>query len=297
MQARRMHADELEIHADLVRRLLAAQLPQWAELPLERVPSTGTDNAIFRLGDELAVRLPRIHWAARQPEREQEWLPRLAPHLPLAIPVPLATGEAGEGYPWHWSVVPWLEGENATLDRLADPVAEALRIAEFVAALRRVDTAGLPASGRGRPLAERDAETRRALERLHGLIDVAAATATWEAALRAPAWNQPSVWSHADLMSENLLALGGRVTAVIDFGAMSVGDPACDLLVAWKLFPAGEAREAFRRALAVDDATWVRGRGWALATGLWALPYYLETNPVLADIARYSIEEVLAEAP
>jgi len=342
-----MHTDELAINADLVRRLLAAQFPHWAELPLERVPSAGTDNAIFRLGDELALRLPRIHWAARQPQRERELLPLLAPHLPLPVPVPIATGEPwleaspaepatpgrttvapfappgleappaepatpgrttvapfappgleappGEGYPWHWSVVPWLEGENATLERLADPVAEAVRLAEFVVRLRAIDTAGRPVSGRGRPLAAVDAETRAALGKVGDTIDAAAATAAWERALATPTWDGPPVWSHGDLMSENLLAIDGRVTAVIDFGAISVGDPACDLIVAWKLLPAGAPREAFRRAVAVDEATWARGRGWALATGLWALPYYVDTNSVLYGIAHRSIDEVLAE--
>lgn len=296
-----MHDDELEIDADLVRRLLAAQFPQWAGLPLERLPSAGTDNAIFRLGDELALRLPRIHWAAGQPERDAEWLPRLAPLLPLAVPVPIATGEPwleaspGDGYPWHWSVVPWLPGENATLDRLDDPVAAALRIAELVAALHRVDVSDRPVAGRGVPLAKVDRETRAALEQARGMIDVGAATAAWERALAAPAWDGPPVLSHGDLMSENLLAVDGRLTAVIDFGALGIGDPACDLIVAWKLFPAGEAREAFRRAVAADETTWARGRGWALATGLWALPYYAETNPVLAGIARFSIDEALAE--
>jgi aminoglycoside phosphotransferase (APT) family kinase protein len=290
-----MHADELEIDADLVRRLLASQFPQWAELPLARVPSAGTDNAIFRLGDELALRLPRIDWAAGQPERERELLPLLAPHLPLPVPVPVATGEPGEGYPWHWSIVPWLEGENATLERLADPLAEAGRIGEFVRALKEIDTAGRRVSGRGVPLARVDAQTRAALEQLHGAIDVAAAAAAWENALAAPAWEGPHRWSHGDLMSENMLAVDGRISAVIDFGALSVGDPACDLIVAWKLFPAGGPRDALRRAAGVDEATWTRARGWALASGLWALPYYVDTNPVLYGIARHSVEEVLAE--
>ena len=217
------------------------------------------------------------------------------------MPVPIATGEPwlepppGEGYPWHWSVVPWLPGENATLDRLADPVAAALRIAELVATLRRVDVSDRPVSGRGVPLAKVDRQTRAALEHARGLIDTAAAAAAWEHALGVPAWEGPPMLSHGDLMAENLLAVDGRITAVIDFGALSIGDPACDLIVAWKLFPAGEAREAFRRAAAVDEATWARGRGWALASGLWALPYYAESNPVLAGIARFSIDEAIAE--
>ncbi|MCX6024158.1 MAG: aminoglycoside phosphotransferase family protein [Chloroflexi bacterium] len=295
----KMHADEVDTDVTLVRRLLAGQFPQWADLPLAPVRSAGTDNAIFRLGDDMAVRLPRIHRAIGQVDKEQEWLPRLAPLLPLAIPVPLAMGTPAEGYPWHWSVYRWLEGENATIDRITDPRQAAADLAQFVAALRRINPAGGPPPGahnfhRGVPLAMRDTATRTAIEALHGVLDTAAATTAWDAALRAPARHGPPVWIHGDLQSGNLLAMEGRITAVIDFGGLGVGDPACDLIVAWNLLTAG-ARNVFRSAVAVDDATWARGRGWALSTGLNALSYYHSTNPGLADIARYAIAEVLAD--
>lgn len=299
MPAGKMHADEVETDVSLVGRLLAAQFPQWADLPIEPVPSAGTDNALYRLGDDMAVRLPRIHWAVGQVEKECQWLPKLAPHLPLAIPVPLAKGTPAEGYPWDWSVYRWLEGENATLDRIADPTQAATDLARFVAALQRIDPTGGPPSGphnffRGVPLAMRDAPTRDALASLRGTMDTDAATAAWEAALRAPVWHGPPVWVHGDLQSGNLLAVQGRLSAVIDFGGLGVGDPACDLIVAWNLFSA-ETRAVFRATLSVDEATWARGRGWALSVGLIALPYYRDTNPVLADIARHAIEEVLAD--
>ena len=297
MAGPRMHADELDTDAALVGRLLTAQFPQWAGLPIERVESAGTDNAIYRLGDDLAVRLPRIHWATGQPDLEHEWLPRLAPHLPLAVPVPLATGEPGEGYPWRWSVVPWLTGDNATADNV-DPRAAAADLARFVLALQRIDTGGAPGASRGVPLVKRDAPTRAAIEELRGLpeldLDLDTVTAAWEAALRAPAWDGPPVWIHGDLQAGNLLAVDGRLSAVIDFGCLGVGDPACDAIFAWNFLTA-ETRGVYREALGVDDATWERGRGWALSVGLIALPYYRVTNPVLAGIGRHAIDEVLAD--
>jgi aminoglycoside phosphotransferase (APT) family kinase protein len=292
-----MHADEFETDATLVQRLLAAQFPAWASLRIARVESSGTDNAIYRLGDEMAVRLPRIPSAALQVSKEIAWLPRLAPRLPLAIPVPLARGSPGEGYPWDWSICRWLEGDNATIDRLADPHTAARDLARFVVALRGIDASGGPLAGahnfgRGVPLAERDVPTRAAIDALRGTIDTVAATRAWEAALMASAWSDAPTWIHGDLHSGNLLAVDGRLTAVIDFGGLGVGDPACDLMVAWNLFSA-DARETFRSTVAVDDATWARGRGWALSFGLIALPYYRDRNPALAKIARHAIDESL----
>jgi len=289
-----MHIDEVDTDPSLVGWLVAAQFPQWADLPIEPVHSAGTDNAIYRLGDDMAVRLPRIEWATANVDKEHRWLPRLAPLLPLAIPVPLARGAPGEGYPWHWSVYRWLEGENATIDRVDDPRQAATDLARFVAALQRIDPNGGPPARRGVPLATRDALTRDAIASSQRMLDTDAVTAAWEAALEAPGWRGPPAWIHGDLQSGNLLAQHGRITAVIDFGGLGVGDPACDLMVAWNLLSA-ETRDVFRAALTVDDATWARGRGWALSVGLIALPYYQTTKPVLAEISRYAIAEVLAD--
>lgn len=287
MPAGKMHADEVDTDLSLVGRLLAAQFPRWADLPIEPFRSAGTDNAIYRLGDDMAVRLPRIPGAAGQVEKEHRWLPRLAPLLPLDIPLPLAKGAPDEGYPWQWSVYRWLEGENAAIERIADPGQAATDLAQFVAALRRIDPTDGPPPGehnsfRGVPLAARYSSTRAAISSLRGTLDTGAATAAWEAALRAPAWDGPSAWVHGDLQSGNLLAREGRLGAVIDFGCLGVGDPACDLMVAWNLFPA-ETRDVFRAALPVDDATWARSRGWALSVGLIALPYYRSTNPAIDE--------------
>ena len=294
-----MHADEVHTDSDLVRRLLAGQFPHWADLPIRPVPSAGTDNALYRLGDTLTVRMPRIAWAVGQVAKEQHWLPRLAPHLPLAIPVPLAMGEPAEGYPWSWSVCPWIEGENATLDRLADPDQAALDLARFVAALQSIDATDGPSpgahnSGRGVPLAQRDAAVRSAIDRLDGEVDIDTVTALWDEALRTPLWDRPPVWIHGDLQSGNLLATDGRLSAVIDFGCLGVGDPACELIVAWNLFCA-DSRATLRQSLAVDDATWARGRCWALSVALIALPYYLHTNPAIVAASRHTIDQLLAD--
>lgn len=298
MAAGKMHADEVETDAALVRRLLAAQFPQWSELPITPVRSAGTDNAIFRLGDDLAVRLPRIHWAVDQVHKEHQWLPRLAPFLPRAVPVPVAMGAPAAGYPWHWSVYRWLPGANTTREGIADPCQAALDLAQFITALQRIDTTGGPLAAdhnlRGGPLATRDTATREALAALQGMIDGAAATAVWEVALQAPPWHRAPVWFHGDLLVGNLLFERGRLSAVIDFGGLGVGDPACDLMLAWSLF-AGESRDVLRAALAVDDATWTRGRGHALSQALIFIPYYMDTNPVGVGNARRMIDAVLAD--
>ena len=297
-----MHADEIEIDAALIGRLVASQFPEWADLPVEPVPSFGTDNAMYRLGNDMAVRLPRRQQNSGQLEKERRWLPRLAPLLPLAVPVPLATGKPAEDYPCEWSIYPWLAGETATAERIADFGQAATDLAGFIAALQRVDPSDGPPpsehnSLRGVPLATRDESTRAAIAALGAAIDVKAVTAAWEAALSAPEWKRAPVWIHGDLDPRNLLVENGRLSAVIDFGCLGVGDPACDVMVAWKVFPA-HTRNIFRTALSVDEATWARARGWALSQALIALPYYtLETNPVLVREARRWLVEVLADRP
>ena len=294
----KMHNTEVDTNASLVRRLLAAQFPQWANLPIVPVDSAGTDNAIYRLGENMVMRLPRIHWAVDQVNKEHLLLPLLAPFLPLAISAPLAKGEPGEGYPWHWSLYRWLKGENATIDRIADPNQTAIALAQFIIALQQIDTTdGPPAmdhNSRGAPLATRDARTRKAIAALQGMINTTAATAAWEAALQAPEWNRPPVWFHGDMLPGNLLFERGRLSAVIDFGGLGLGDPACDLMIAWGLF-SGESRDVFRTAIAVDDATWARGRGHALSQALIFIPYYLITNPVGVGNAKRMINEVFAD--
>jgi aminoglycoside phosphotransferase (APT) family kinase protein len=295
-----MHADELDVGVELVRRLLGAQFPDWAELLLEPVLPLGTDNANFRLGDELLVRLPRRPRTSVTLEKERRWLLKLAPQLPLAVPLQVADGVATDGYPFAWSVYRWLPGENATVARIADPLQLAHDLAELIAALWRIDATDGPPPGkhnffRGEPLAARDDAMRAGTATLAGELDTDAVTAMWDDALAAPEWERPPVWIHGDLDARNLLVQDGRLSAVIDWGSTGVGDPACDVMVAWKVLPP-DARDAFRGALDVDEATWSRGRGWALSQAIGALAYYTdETNAVLVREGRRWLAEVLAD--
>lgn len=285
----RMHTDELDLDEALVSRLLAAQFPQWADLPLSRVEPAGTVNAIFRLGDVLALRLPRRKGPTEPGGKELDWLPTLAPLLPLEIPVPVTQGRPSADYPWFWDVYTWVDGETAPLEEI-DAIQAARDLAALVAAMQQVDPAGAP-PGRGIPLAERDPEFRHWLARFDG--DPAAAV-EWERALAAPPWAGPPVWHHGDLDARNWLVRDGRICAVIDWGSMGVGDPACDVMVAWKLHSL-EARDAFREALPTDGATWERARGWAVSQAVAALSYYTpETNPTLYREAESWLELVLS---
>lgn len=298
MPSPRMHADELIIEVDLVRRLLKAQAPRWADLPIAPVPSAGTDNALFRLGNDKVVRLPRVGWAAGLIEKEQTWLPRLAPHLPLAVPRVLAAGKPAEGFPWRWSVYAWIDGEDAATSNLVSAKQAAVTLAGFLAALQRCSTVSGPPAGqgnflRGVSLKQRDAATRTAIASLEGWLETGPLERAWDRALAAPEHVGPPRWLHGDMRPGNLLAREGALSAVIDFGCLGIGDPACDLQCAWSFFRASE-RDILRKELGVDEGAWERGRGWALSIGLIALPYYRETNPVLARISLRTIREALS---
>ncbi|HTE19971.1 MAG TPA: aminoglycoside phosphotransferase family protein, partial [Armatimonadota bacterium] len=245
-------SDRVDIDVGLVSRLVAAQFPQWADLPITPVEFGGWDNRTFHLGEQMTVRLPSAAAYSLQVEKEQRWLPKLAPQLPLPIPVPLAMGRPGEGFPWHWSVYRWLEGEIAAIERIAELPQFATNLAQFLVALYRIDATGGPPPGphnffRGGSLTVYDGETRQAIAALEGDIDTETATEVWEASLAAT-WHGAPVWVHGDVAAGNLLVRDGRLSAVIDFGSSGVVDPACDLAIAWTLF-SGESRETFRAAL------------------------------------------------
>lgn len=293
----KMHADEMETDADLVRRLLRAQFPQWANLSVRRLPSGGTVNAIYRVGSKLTVRLPLTAGGAEGQEHEARWLPKLAPLLPVAVPTVVGTGEPSEGYPWAWAVHRWIEGEVLVEGQVAEPDRLARDLAAFVTALRKVDLDGGPPAHRGAPLATVDAGTRAAIEELRQTdepFDADAARAVWETALAAPDWRAAPCWIHSDLMPSNLLVADNRLVAVLDFATVGIGDPAVDLIPAWNLLPR-TARQVFRECVDVDDDTWARGRGWALSMAVIQLPYYRHTNPVISANARYVIEQALAD--
>jgi aminoglycoside phosphotransferase (APT) family kinase protein len=328
-----MHADEADIDTALVRRLLATQFPRWADRPIRPVASSGTDNAMFRLGDDLAVRLPRVRRASADIETEQRWLPTLAPHLPVAIPEIVEVGEPTEDLPWRWSVNRWLTGRTPQVDTLTQPEDLAIDLAEFITALRAIDPTGAPKLSRSGPLADRAEPTTAAITASEGLVDTATLHRIWAETLaidtppqRVPAAvpaqpapipgsadrsarlapvpvsaplpptprSAPSAWAHGDLSPGNVLIDQGRLRAVIDFGAFGVGDPTVDLVIAWNLLPAA-ARPILRAALDADDATWARGRGWALSIAAIQLPYYLHTNPALAANSRHVLDAIVAD--
>jgi aminoglycoside phosphotransferase (APT) family kinase protein len=291
-----MHRDAID--AALAAQLVAEQFPEWAGLPVVPVDRPGWDNRTFRLGDTMSVRLPSAAAYVASVSKEHTWLPRLAPRLPLPIPLPLALGAPGGGYPWPWSVRRWIDGHVSSRERIRDLVAFARDLAGFLMALQGVDATGGPAAGehcfhRGASLRVYAAETHDAIAALGSRIDGATAEEVWQAALDAT-WTGPPVWFHGDIASGNLLLDDeGDLSAVIDFGTCGVGDPACDLVIAWTLFD-GESRAEFRRLMPADDAMWARARGWALWKALITIdnPY---AGPWVAEESARVAKEVLAE--
>lgn len=288
----KMHEDEVLVDDGTVRALLRDQFPHWADLRLSRIADSGTDNAIYRLGGDLGLRLPRIHWAEAQIEKECRWLPELAAELPIAVPVPLAQGSPARGYPFPWLVYPWLEGTS--LDRAAvdnwDVIAE--DVAAFVLALERSPTAGgPPPTRRGTPMAQFDEAVQWGISQLAGAIDVDRARRVWQSALEAGDWPRDAVWVHGDLLPGNILVDKGRLSGIIDWSGAGVGDPACEAMLAWSL-PSG-ARRVYRRSLGFDDATWARGRGWVVEQTVLYIPYYAKTLPFAVEQAIKRLSEAL----
>ena len=299
MQAPKLHAGEIDISTGLAARLIAEQFPQWAGLPIRPVRSAGTECVLYRLGDALVIRLPRRPGECLDALLTQGAIARLAPFLPVPIPALMAEGRPTADYPASWGVLRWLEGDTPVEGHLAEPGLLAADLAEFLRALWRVDLpkAGLadgPAAYRGGPLTDEHEFTLGAIERAHGLTDTDTARSIWEQAMQLPPWDGPDTLIHADMMPGNVLTRDGRLAGVIDFATAGLGDPSQDLIVAWMLLP-DHARPAFRRATGVDDATWLRGRARALSMALGHLSYYQDTNPVMADNARYTIGEILAD--
>lgn len=281
---------------NLAHKLIATQFPQWQLLPIIPVNSSGTDHALFKLGNTMVIRLPKTENAAQQIDKELVWLPQLASCIPYALPTPLAQGNPTQEFSFSWSIYQWLNGKTAftVTTKAINYTRLAVDLAQFITSLRKVSIANAPLSQRGGPLLSRDAETRRALPYFCGIIDVQKATALWEESLAAAQWRDNFQWVHGDLHPENILIDNGNLSAIIDFGLAGIGDPACDCMAAWTILSA-KTRSIFRNTLNVDQATWIRGRGWALTFGLVAYPYYKKTNPILASIALRTIQEVLAE--
>ncbi|USQ75565.1 aminoglycoside phosphotransferase family protein [Ornithinimicrobium cryptoxanthini] len=290
-----LHADEVSVEDRVVRRLVDHQFPQWAGLPLLRLPPGGTDNQLFRLGEELLVRLPRIHWAADSALWEHTWLPQVAPHLPLTVPAPVALGEPGEGYPWHWTVVPWIEGAQPTAASI-DLEEWATSLGAFVRACRAVPGLGAPVvtSGRGGPLAAQDEWVREWVARADpALVSRDAALAVWADALAAPVFAGNPVWFHGDLHEGNLLVRDGDLTAVIDWGTAGRGDPAIELNAMWGYVPE-PVSDLYRQEVGLDEAAYRRARGFALAPAISGMTYYRDTAPHLAGPSVRTVQRLIA---
>lgn len=286
----------LLITSELVRALVAEQFPEWAGLPVSPILPGGNDNRSFRLGDALMVRLPSHRAYAAQVAVENEWLPRLAPNLPLAVPVPVGMGEPTKLLPWPWSIYRWIEGDALLPTDRLDLSGLAITLGGFLRALQATDATGGPPTsdrnfGRGGPLARYDEQVSRALDVLGQAIDRDSAAAIWKRALDEP-WSGPPVWVHGDLAPGNLLFRGRRLAAVIDWGQCCVGDPACDLAMAWTSFDE-PARRAFRAKLPLDAATWNRGAGWALWKALIVLAGLPGTYSTQFPAARVTLSALL----
>lgn len=279
----------------LVQQLIATQFPQWKHLPIKQVLPGGWDNRTFLLGDCMSVRLPSAADYIAQVEKEHTWLPTLAPNLSMLIPKPIAKGTPASNYPWPWSVYAWLEGEPAHADLIGNQEEFARSVARFLVELHQIDTAEAPEPGlhnfyRGGALSVYDGETRASLELLTGRIDTASALEIWETAVGST-WSGPSVWVHGDMACDNLLVKEGKLHAIIDFGCSAVGDPACDLVIAWTLLDE-QSRRVFRSEIALDDATWARGRGWALWKALITMTNSVQ-NQQKIDEAEQVIQQIL----
>lgn len=294
----RMTAAHVVIDTSLVRRLIASQFPQWKELSIDPVATSGWDNRTFHLGKDKSARLPSAAEYELQVEKEHQWLPKLAPKLPLPIPTPIAMGRPEYGYPWKWSIYQWLDGETAASAGIADLTGLAIDLANFLTALHKIDATGGPPAGlhsfyRGGLLSVYDSETRRSIDSLKDRIDTTTASEVWEASLLT-SWENLPVWVHGDISAGNLLVQNGKLSAVIDFGQLAIGDPASDLAINWTLFH-GKSREAFKKALLLDKGTWARARGWTLWKALLVAAGSTNPNNSESKQCWRIIDEVLSD--
>ncbi|MGQ3892347.1 aminoglycoside phosphotransferase family protein [Legionella sp. CNM-4043-24] len=293
----KMHENELEINEFLVKNLIEKQCPRWANLTMQPVSSSGTDNALFRLGDDYIVRLPRIEWApgsiVRSINKEYEWIPKIAHLLTIPVSKPVFKGSPDDHYPWPWLIAKWYDGQNPDFENDNEYELLAKDLADFINNLHAIRLADGPFSRRGVPLKNLDQETRTALKALQKDMDTKPLTALWDNLSDTPQWDKESVWVHGDFLPGNIITQNNRLSAVIDFTDTGIGDPACDLIVAWSLFNA-QSRSVFKDHLySIDENTWQRGRGWALSIAVIMLPYYKNSNPVLATLARRMIHNVI----
>lgn len=290
--------ENVVIDAALVQDLIANQFPKWKNLSIVPFALSGWDNRTFHLGDKMLIRMPSRAEYELQVEKEQYWLPKLYPFLPLQIPMPVAIGEPTKGYPWKWSIYEWIEGESIASGYVTDYCQLAEDLAEFLMSLQHIDSTGGPLPGlhsfyRGGSLEVYDNEVKKAVAAIRNKIDAKIVMEIWETAL-ATFWQKKAVWVHGDISVGNLLVSNGKLCAVIDFGQLVIGDPACDLTIAWTLFNE-TSRDIFRRKLDLDDDTWIRGRAWTLWKALIVAAEF--TNPGNAESLQCwrIIDEVISD--
>lgn len=293
-------SDKFEITVSLVADLIAEQFPQWAHLEIKPVELGGWDNRTFRLGQEMSIRLPSAKIYASKVEKEQKWLSYLAPHLSVLIPKPLALGQPSKNYPWHWSIYSWIEGKSANILPIDDLDLSLLasQLAQFLNELHKINSTGGPLPGahnfyRGDSPKVYDAETRSAIEQLQNIVDVDAVTSVWQKAISSK-WIKNPVWIHGDLSAGNIIVKDTKLAGVIDFGGMGIGDPACDLVIAWT-FLANESRKVFKSQLNLDPDTWARARGWALWKALITIAQLKDKTCSEALKQQRVIAEILKE--
>ena len=292
MEVQKLHKNEVCIDARLVKSLLESQFEQWSQQPLSFVPHCGTCNVIYRIGDDLCVRLPRQPRDALCLEKELEWLPVLSSHLSLEVPRPIARGVPGSGYPFVWAVYKWLEGESFDAQEFGSRTSTAETLAKFVTELQMIDTTHAPKSDRDAALDANDSTVYQAIESLDKDFDRDTVRFAWDASVQVPSWEGDDVWIHCDLLPTNILVKDNQLIAVIDFGLVGVGDPAVDIIPAWSTLR-GKASQTFRSALKIDDVIWARARGLALRQALRIIPYYRASHPNFSALACRTVKEVL----
>ena len=285
----------LDVSVALVSQLISQQFPQWADLPIRPVAVSGWDNRTFHLGDAMSVRLPSGQEYAAQVAKEQKWIPFLAQHISVQICQPIAMGKPSKNYPWHWSVYRWIDGQSANTlkSHELDFKTIAEQLAQFLHELHQIDSTGGPITDRGGSPIFYDDETRATITQLQDLIDVDTATSVWDAAIQSR-WHKLPVWSHGDLSSGNILVQDNRLCAVIDFGSITIGDPACDLVIAWT-FLHGKSRQIFKDLMNLDDDTWARARGWALWKAMITLAAMSDKTSQQALTQLQIINDILDE--
>lgn len=292
------HTNKTHIDIPLIQKLITTQFPQWAHLPIKAVEPGGWDNRTFRLGEHMSIRLPSAEEYASKIEKEYYWLPKLAPLLPLLVPTPIALGKPTQEFPFPWSIYQWIDGETASINNVPDLCQCAANLAQFLLALQKINPTGGPLAGphnfyRGGDLKIYDTETQQAIKKLEYHIDTNTIKKIWNNAISS-SWQKPPVWVHGDIAPTNLLVNKGKLIAIIDFGGLGIGDPACDYAIAWTFFTK-ESRDTFRKALAVDDATWERARGWALWKALIIYAQLPGTNHLEIGKSQQIINEIIID--